>query len=448
MHSLFARARALASVLPFACLGGVAAAQIPQAVLLDGTILTQKQPIELYSTEGPIWNIDLARPAVLVGGHRITIPVSIDGAPVAIEGTAVLGADGLPAGGIGAENFARLLDTAAIGADRNADRVGDHLGPQRVGAVRSLFSLSEARRASDAAGIVRDPQAQAQIEQNYFHLVQQCYPHNAADLPPDFLSRAGMVGNDPANWVYPSLTGGTLKSAGHVYVDEQAREYFVPDTGLVLELAENVVLGAMKGAVRGNATRPDSFVVGDMLCIFNQDPRFGAEVLGVGDSPIPRSVFFNEIQRGASVTVSGFFVGEHVLFVQDVFTDLVDASAPVLVTADRIQFRVGGNRGEARWRGMIDKPEQVDQLVAVFYTPGANGVEVRTELPVPFTINVETPGASYSVRLRAVPGINLAAVTHIQMVARRNVGTDPDTGAPIFEVTGESERIDIAPFRQ
>ena len=447
MHSLSVRAHALASLLPFVSIFGVAEAQVPQAVLLNGTVLTQKQPLELYSTEGPIWNVDLANPAVLVGGHRVTIPLSIDGAPVELEGTAVLDADGLPAGGIGASNFARILDSAAIGADRNADRTGDHLGPRRVGAVRSLFSLSEARRASDAVGIVRDPQAQSQIEQNYFQLVQQCYPHNAADLAPDFLSRAGIVGNDPANWVYPSLTGGTLKSAGHVYVDAQANEYFIPDAGLVLELAENVVLGAMKGAVRGNATRPDSFVVGDMLCIFNQDPRFGAEVLGVGDNPIPRSVFFNEIQRGASVTVSGFFVGEHVLFVQDVFTDLVDASAPVLVTADRIQLRVAGNRGEARWRGIIDKPEQVDRFVAVLFTPGPNGTELRTEVPVAFTLNVESPGATYGVRLRGVPGINLAAVTHIQMVARRNVGVDPDTGAPIFEVSGESERIDIAPFR-
>jgi hypothetical protein len=448
MLSLLGRAPTLACLIPFLGLASLASAQVPQAILLNGVVLTQKQPIEIFSTEGPIWNVDLVNPAVFVGGHRVTVPVSIDGVPVELEGSSVLGADGLPQGGIGAENFARLLDTAAIGADRDADRVGDNLGPRRRGAVRSIFSLSEARRASDAANIIRDPQAQSQIEQNYFDLVQQCYPHNAADLPPDFLSRAGLIGNDPANWVYPTLTGGTLKSAGHIYLDPQGNEHFVPDAGLVIELAENVVLGRMKGAVRGNASRPDSFVVGDMLCIFNQDPRFGAEVLGVGEAPIPRSVFFNEIARGASVTVSGFFVGEHVLFVQDVFTDLVDRLAPILVTVDRPQFRINGNRSEARWRGLVDKPEEVDQFFAVLYSPGPNGTEIRTQFPIALIPAIETPGARYNVRLRAVPGVNLAAVTHIQMEARANVGTNPDTGLPIFEVVGSSERIDIAPFRQ
>lgn len=444
-----ARAIGLAVCLPF-CLPCASALAQSQAVLLDGTILTQKLPLSLFTTEGPIWNIDLAQPAIFAGGHRVEVPLTIDGAPVELEGSGVLDATGEVAGGIGAANFSRLVDTQAISLDRDDARVGDNLGPRRLGAVRSIFSSSEARRASDAATMVRDPQAQALIEQNYFQIVQQCYPHNAQALPADFLTRAGLIGSDPTNWAYPSLTGGTLKSAGHVYLDPNGNEHFVPDLGLVIELAENVVTGMVHSAVRGNATRPDSFVVGEMLCIFNQDPRFGAETLGLTETPIRRSVFFNEIQPGASmVTVSGFFVGEHVLFVQDVFTELVDRDAPVVVTADRIQFRVLGGRAEARWRGLVDRPEEVDALVAVLYAPPLlpGGEERSVEIPVNMVLNIDTPGASYDVRLRAIPGIPLAAVTHIQMLGRRNVGLDPDTGLPIFEVVADSERIDIAPFR-
>jgi len=39
--------------------------------------------------------------------------------------------------------------------------------------------------------------------------------------------------------------GGTLKSAGHVYVDTQGNEYFVPDIEVVIELSENVAAGVI-----------------------------------------------------------------------------------------------------------------------------------------------------------------------------------------------------------
>jgi hypothetical protein len=95
----------------------------------------------------------------------------------------------------------------------------------------------------------------------------------------------------------------------------------------------------------------------------------------------------------------------------------------------------------------VDKPEDVDQFFAVLYSPGPDGTEVRNEFPIALLPNIDAPGATYSVRLRAVPGVNLAAVTHIQMEARANVGEDPDTGLPIFAVVGTSERIDVVPFR-
>lgn len=448
MQSLTVRARVLAAC-SFLSLFGAANAQVPQAVLADGRVLTQVQPPQIFATEGPIWNLDLANQGIIVTGRKVTIPATLDGAPFFIEGSSVLGNDGTAATGIGGANFTRLLDSAAIGQDRDFTREGDFLGPRRRGAARSLFSTAEARRSSDSNDLVRTPLAQQQIEQNFFEMVQACHAVHRNSLPSDFLNRVGIRGSDPANWVYPSVTGGTLKSAGTIYEDAQGNDYFVPDTEAVIELSENVATGVVRSIVRGNATRPDSFVIGDMLVIFSQDPRFGADIFGLADAHIPRELFFREVQRGVtSCDTIGHMVGEHVMFVQEVLTEFVDHTAPIVITADRIQFRVAGARGEARWIGVIDKPEEINQLFAVLYLPGVNGTEIRREFPVAMVPNLDAPGATYNVRLRAVAGLNLAAVTHIQMVARAVIGTDPDTGLPLIDEVGMSERINIAPFRQ
>jgi hypothetical protein len=453
MLSLFGRAPALACLLPFLGVCTFASAQASQAVLADGRVLTQVLPVRIFATEGPMWNLDLQNQGIFVTGRKVTIPATLDGVPYYIAGSSVLSGDGTAATGIGGANFHKLLDSAAISEDVDTTREGDFLGPRRLGAARSLFSTSEARRVSDSVDLVRSPLAQQQIEQNYFQMVQACYAVHDDVLPPDFLDRAGIRGADPANWVYPSMTGGTLKSAGTVYQDANGNEYLVPggfeDAEAVIELSENVATGIVRSVARGNATRPDSFVIGDMLVIFSQDPRFGADVLGVADAHIPREEFFRQVRAGETqLDTIGHFVGDHVMMVHEVLTEMVDRQAPVVITADRIQFRVAGARGEARWRGAVDKPEDVDQFVAVLYSPGLNGTEIRNEFPIALTPNVDAPGATYNVRLRAVPNVNLAAVTHIQMEARANVGTDPDTGLPIIAVVGSSERIDVVPFRQ
>lgn len=449
MRSCFGRANALAALFPLSVLCSAALAQLPQAVLADGRILTQIQPIRLVATEGPMWNLDLANQGIFVTGVEVTIPETLNGAPFFIEGSSALGNDGTAATGIGGANFLKLLDSNAISVDRDFTREGDHLGPRRLGAVRSLFSTGEARRASDSTDLVRSPLAQQQIEQNFFQIVQACHAVHDDVLPADFLHRVGLRGTDPANWAYPTMTGGTLKSAGSMYQDANGNEYYVPDIEAVIELAENVSTGIVRSAARGNATRPDSFVIGSMLVIFNPDPRFGADVLGIADAHIPRELFFRQVNEGETqLDVIGHMVGEHVMFVQEVLTEMVDREAPVTITADRIQFRIAGGRQEARWRGVVDRPEDVDQFVAVLYSPGINGTELVNQVPILLTPNLDAPGASYNVRLRAVPGINLAAVTHIEMLARENVGDDPDTGLPIFAVVGTTGRIDVVPFRQ
>jgi hypothetical protein len=431
-------------------LGSYASAQT--AVMLDGRVLTRKEPLSLFATEGPVWNLDLANQGIMVTGRTVTIPATVNGQPLLIDGSSVLSGDGNGVG-IGASNFSALLDRHAIGRDRNSQRVSGRNGPRRLGAVRSIFGTSEARRAS-SPGIVRDHQAQTLIEQNYFQIVEQCYQAHAAVLPADFLDRCGVLARSaPADGnstaanpgqafraglrttarSYPMTTGGTLKSAGHIYLDTEGKEYFVPDIEVVLELAENVATGVVRSLARGNATRPDSFVIGDMLVVFNPDPRFPAEVLGLAEAPIPREVFFDQMTPGqSSCDIIGHMVGEHVLFVQDVLTELVDPNAAIQISADRFIIRVAA--GEARWRGAIDKPQGV-LLFAVLIDTAPDGVQTSREVNIPFVIDPLNGAGTYDARLR---GINVANITQIEMQAR-----DATTGAVLA-----SHPYDVVEFRQ
>jgi hypothetical protein len=431
-------------------LGSYVSAQT--AVMLDGRVLTRKEPLSLFATEGPVWNLDPANQGIMVTGRTVTIPATVNGQPLLIDGSSVLSGDGHGVG-IGASNFSALLDRHAIGRDRDSQRESGRNGPRRLGAVRSIFGTSEARRAS-SPGILRDHQAQTLIEQNYFQIVEQCYQAHAAVLPADFLDRCGVLarsapadGNStPANpgqafraglrttaRSYPMTTGGTLKSAGHIYLDTEGKEYFVPDIEVVLELAENVATGVVRSLARGNATRPDSFVIGDMLVVFNPDPRFPAEVLGLAEAPIPREVFFDQMTPGqSSCDIIGHMVGEHVLFVQDVLTELVDPNAGIQISADRFIIRVAA--GEARWRGAIDKPQGV-LLFAVLIDTAPDGFQTSREVNIPFVIDPLNGAGTYDARLR---GINVANVTQIEMQAR-----DATTGAVLA-----SHPYDVVEFRQ
>ena len=405
------------------------------AVLLDGTVLTQKVPESVFATEGPIWDLDLANQGIVVTGKTVTIANTVNGEPLLITGSSVLGQDGEALTGIGAADFDRLSDANAMFRDVDTAAVGENLGPRRLGPTRSIFSPTEGRRnAADAPGLLRDSVTQAAIEQNFFQIAQLCYEANADALPADFLNRAGLRGEDAANWTYPSSSGGTLKSAGHVYVDAAGKEYFVPDIEVVIELAENVAEGVVTSAVRGDGTRPDSFVMGELLLIFNQDSRFGADVLGRAEAVIPREEFFKQVVVGeTSIPVIGHMVGEHVMFVQEVLSPFVDPAAEIVITADRFTFR-GPNVTEARWRGVVDKPTGLRLVAVMIQTIG--GQETRREFNVPMTIDPLTGEGGYDARIRPTR-TNLRNLTHIEMQ-----GIDTTTG----EIKATA-RFDIRPFR-
>jgi len=254
---------------------------------------------------------------------------------------------------------------------------------------------------------LRDAAAQAAIEANYFAMVQSAYAPHAAALPADFLSRAGIRGPLPEDMVYPVTAGGTLKSAGHAYSDMAGNQYQVPDIEAVIELSENVSQGVISSLARGAGSTPESFVIGELLVIFNQDPRFGADAFGLGEAPISRAVFFDQAIAGDTVIDTiGHMVGEHVMFVQEVLTELTDPVGPIFITADRFRFRDA--RNEMRFRGTVDKPDGIT-LVAVL-----GGVEVT----IPLVIDLLTGAATYDARFRNVAGLVMANVTDIVLEAR------------------------------
>ncbi len=381
----------LATVL-FAAAALPQAASAQTAVLLDGTVLTQKLPEEPFATEGPIWDVNIPNRQIMVTGKTITIPLTINGVEFLISGSSVLGQDGEAATNIGAANFERISDSHASSIGRLPGTVGVGLGPERFGPTRSIFSTSEAREINLAGPtITRDAGAQALIEDHYFDIIEAVYPSHAAALPPDFLAKAGLRGEDVSSWVYPTTAGGTFKSAGHTYVDPAGNEYLITDIEAVIELSENVSQGIISSAARGRNGVPDSFVIDDLLIVFNQDPRFGADVLGLGATEIPRGSFFSQVVPGSTlVDIIGYMVGEHVLFAQEVLTDMVDVAAGPAIGVDRVRFR--DDRDEARFRGVVVLGDGLD-LIGIFggqeiliprapdLVTGADSFDARVNLP-------------------------------------------------------------------
>ena len=417
--------------------GAVAQAQ-PQATLFGsynevtgvvtpGLVLTPKVPEEFFATEGPIWNLDVPNRGIAVTGKVITIPYTVNGTELFIFGSSVLGQDGEARTGIGAFNFASLADSNAtmptppsqsngffagsiIGTDPAAVHESGFspMGPRRLGPTRSIYSTSEGRRVDFGAiammGLERNHMAQATIEQNYFDVVTKVMsnPAISSALPADFLERAGIraLGN-----VYPTTAGGTLKSAGHVYVDNLGNEYFIPDEEVVIELSENVVSGTVLAKAWGDATTgtPDAFVVNECLVIFNQDPRFGADALGAAEAPIPRGLLMNQLVvgpngQGDAIDTIGHLVGEHVLFVQEVLSEFIDPNSPIQITADRFRLRL--NKGEIRFRGGVDKPAGHTFQVLLSATEGGLPIASFNLVVQPDPI---LGGARYSFRERNVP---------------------------------------------
>ena len=302
IHSILA-------LMATACLAGDALAQGTEAVLRDDSVLTIKQPLEIWGVEGPITDLETASATFTAMGQRVTIPRRIDGENVSIGGTNFL------------NNAGNLIPMRAGQVNRLRDnRVTDLALTGQRGATRSLYSFSE--------GLAKDPQSVAQLTHNHRAYVNAVIGAYDGVLPPATIqsivdeTNALVSAADAATGLgtvsVPTgagYSGGTLKAAGHVYVDTlTGEEYLIPDAELVVELAENVLLGKVRAANPGDADTPPSLVVGDMLVILNQDERFGQEMLGFGLLPLEKDVFFAGLQPGSDIAIGGYTVGDGVYY--------------------------------------------------------------------------------------------------------------------------------------
>ncbi len=413
----------------------ITAAASAQVILFSGTPVTQKLPVEMFLTEGPIWDMDIPGRTLTAVGQVIHIPASINGVPFTLSGTEKLSPNGATLGTITVADFDRLSDINATGRDVVTSSAGPDAGPYRLGAVRSILSTSEAR--SNVVGALdRSPATQRVIEDNYFRILINLFNAHQSVLPAEFLGRCGVrtaQGQYPTNpfqlppltyWKYPHSTGGTLKSAGTIYVDAAGNEYRIPHDGCVIEFAENVTAGKVRSMQVGNDLMPISFVVNETIVTLNPDPRIETKILGIAGGEVDPSVLAASLQVGDEVTVIGYLVGEHMMFAIEIEAPtLYVESMGIIVSADRFTARV--NDGRLRWRGQLYPPAGKTLWVQL---AGSKGL-----IPVPFVVDPADGVGTYDMRLE---DIDLEVVTALDMVVR-----DATTGAEL-----QRKHFDFTPF--
>lgn len=387
--SLTLKRASLAGIMLTLC--GSVAAQGQSAILADGTALTIVFPHEMFTTEGAIFHLEPTTHQIFCTGIGVTVPASIDGGVVVIEGTS----DG--AGGeISAASFDRLLDANAQPTGRDA--VGAF-----TGAARSIY-------ATDRFEQNADPRVVGQITSQWaskMAIAQQVHP--------SFVLPTG------APTGYPAMYGGTCKSAGHVYEDGAGNRYYIPDLGLVIELAENVVGGLVTSHDQATGT----FMVGNMLVMLNQDPRFPADVNGLGGSVIPSSVLWAElaINPNAHVDVIGHMIGEAFMFAQWIDTEFIDVTAPPTISAEQWLFRDDADR--IRFRGFLDKP--FDDTVGgnallTLHVEFRNGAVTLLDRVEALVIDPVSGLGQYRVRSR--DEVNVSLVDTVSMYATDSLGVE------------------------
>lgn len=432
----------------------------------DTERMLQRDPaLRFFNTEGPAWDIDLDAWTCTAVGKIVTIPLELNGGPYEFEATEMieLGLNGeLTHAPISTAQFDRMADINAMPGSPYLNLGGTELalvsgvttgigGPLRSGATRSLFSTQEALLTTGFPGVNSRSERDVantieKIAANHFSLVENALnlPGIAASLPADFRARNGLIDNEDGTttYIYPKQSGGTFKSAGHIYIDPiDGAEYLIPDTVNVYELSENTAAGEVSFIAPGTPSHldndgnivtgtPDCFVVDGLLCMFNQDPRFPAEVFGAFEQAIPREMFMQNMQ-GQGIDMVGYMVGDHVMYAMEVFTSLVNFDGVVEVSVERWRYNDNGN--EIRFRGGVDEPDGIT-LVAIIHTDNGGSLEFNIPLePAVDENNAPAPGAQFGARIEfdLIPTANAANVTGITLEARH--ATDGVVFSELFD---------------
>lgn len=311
-------------------------AQGTTATLADGRILTPLNPAVEFLTEGPITSLDTANKIISAQGLHVTVPATIDGLPFKLIGTNFAGAE------ITAATFNALLDENAAAGGRDA---GSAL---HSGAVRSIFSSGklqiEATQDSPAGLSLR-----AQLD-SIRSAVEAS--HAVTLLPTEGIAFPGQSDNPPPDTF--QYSGGTLKSAGQVYVDAQGNRFLIPDGDAVVEFAENLVMGPV---VSVNATGAvPSFVIGEMPVVLNPDPRLPTLITGLSGVELNPTEFYSILSSATTDPhmVAAGYVVDGVLFATLIESELTNPTTPPTVSIDRATFDNRSN--EVRLRGTVDKP--------------------------------------------------------------------------------------------
>ncbi len=409
-----------------AIIAGVSSPAFSQvAVLHNGVEVTLKLPLQPFACEGPVWNIDVANHQLRAVGYLMTFPASLNGLPFTMSGTGITGLEDVSEGPITGLNFDRLADVNAANRDVVLDTSGD-AGPVRLGPARSIISLGEARSSPSTTGLYRTPQTEKAIEDNFFFIVRNAFlMHPPGKLPATFLGSIGIrteTGGFPVNnnqlpprryWRYPTSAGATVIANGHVYVDNLGREYNIPDVETLggnvnFGFSENVLIGQVSSAALGNYNTPDSFVVGGVLVLMNQDPRTPLDIYGTGLSPVSKSYFgaYLSTNPGAAVSIVGHMIGEHVLMAEEIEVDGVfDPAVGAWVSTIDRQWRFQPGQGLS-YRGSV--VPVADHTLAIRYgnidaqgvfVPGVNTVE--RSIQANLTIDPLTNSATFDVRNQA-----------------------------------------------
>ena len=420
----------------------------PNEVLPLPITVTLKEPIEIFLTEGSIRRIDIPTRTLYAMGRNVSFPITECNPGAGRDGpvdnllgmTAQYEVNAAVVSPIKASNMRLVLDSSV-------NKPGWPL--------RSLCGTMQPDCQGDSLNSSFLVSMTDDIREHYTNLGKfafSMYPWNTEKgLRPD----AGVFDSQSKTFKdeYPELPGATLITASSIYVDEAIppREYVIPDADLRLEFSENVA-GGIVTAITDPLTSVfltsslglqysyNTFALGDLIAVINEDPRTPLHILGGpnGRTPLPLDHFMSEAYRllrivnmdsslfpvptpedraAAAVALSntvviGYHLGGSIIIVQDISCHFDNPPGFVDINPPKFSI-VKKTSGSFRMVGDISGFAKV--TYASFTLINANGSFILTDRLFTF----DATGA-FDARVQK---INLSALARIEI----NINYDTPT---------------------